>query len=85
MVQFLREDFNCTFFEMKGCTGKKKKNKNKNDNLIMLGGCFFRFPAYVMQVEGIEIPGASLLWSSLIKAAVFWLIDPRSSRDFDGL
>lgn len=51
----------------------------------MLGGCFFRFPAYVMQVEGIEIPGASLLWSSLIKAAVFWLIDPRSSRDFDGL
>lgn len=32
MVQLFQEDFNCTFFEMKLCTGKKKQNKD--DNLI---------------------------------------------------
>lgn len=43
MVRILREDFNCTFFEMKLCTGKKKNKthkKNKNDNLITLVAAF---------------------------------------------
>lgn len=67
MVRLFQEDFNCTFFEMKLCTGKK----NKDDNLITEAAGFFRFLAYGIQVEGIEIPGASSLWSSLIKVAAF--------------
>lgn len=36
MVRLFREGFNCTFFEMKLCTGKK----NKNDNLITEAASF---------------------------------------------
>lgn len=68
MVRLFREDFNCTFFEMKLCNEKKKTT---DDNLITEAAGFFRFLAYGIQVEGIEIPGASSLWSSLIKVAAF--------------
>lgn len=68
MVRLFQEDFNCTFFEMKLCTGKKK---NMDDNLITEAAGFFRFLAYGIQVEGIEIPGASSPWSSLISVLTY--------------
>lgn len=69
MMGFLQKDFNCTFFI---CT-EKIKTKNKIDNLITQVSAFLdSLPlAYGMQVEDIEIPAPSLLWSSLIKATLF--------------